>query len=59
MFVYISGQKVSYLKRVAHGQPAISFAKSGEYVRPYTERQAKGWVNTLTRYGFDAVARTD
>lgn len=54
MFVTINGQKVSYLKRVQHGAPAIYFAKEGEYVRPYTEKVAKGWVNTLIKYGFDA-----
>lgn len=57
MFIYINGQKVSYLKRVSHGSPYIVFAKEGEYVRPYTERQAKGWLNTLVRFGFEAEVR--
>lgn len=57
MNVYVSGQKVSYLKRVPHGAPYIVFAKEGEYVRPYTESQAKGWARTLQSFGFEVEVR--
>jgi hypothetical protein len=59
MFITINGQKVSYLKRVSHGAPMIHFAKNGEYVRPYTERVAKGWLNTLRKFGFSAEIVTE
>lgn len=53
--IFIDDRKVSYLKRVAHGMPAISFVHTkDEYTRPYDERTAKGWINTLAKYGIEA-----
>lgn len=51
-YITIDGKRVSYLKRVPHGEPYLVFV-AGDYVgygMTYEERVANGWITTCRRY---------
>jgi hypothetical protein len=44
--ILINGQTVAHLKRMKHGEPAITWGPP----QSYTERVAKGWLKTCSKY---------
>jgi hypothetical protein len=48
--IKINGRPVAYLKRVKYGEPMVIFTTGNERPAPYSERVAKGWLNTCRQF---------